>query len=46
MHYGGCFLKNGDVIDRSTICLGRRRNTCVTEDIGDRTPAIGHWPAP
>ncbi|MFI7301020.1 fumarylacetoacetate hydrolase family protein [Streptomyces sp. NPDC050121] len=42
MHHGGLFLKDGDVIDSSITYLGRQRNTCVTEDIGDRTPAIGH----
>ncbi|MBA2946840.1 fumarylacetoacetate hydrolase family protein [Streptomyces himalayensis] len=45
MHHGGRFLKDGDVIDSSITGLGRQRNTCVREDIGDRTPAIGHWPA-
>jgi 2,4-didehydro-3-deoxy-L-rhamnonate hydrolase len=44
-HHGGRFLTDGDVIDSEITFLGRQRNRCVTEDIGDRSPAIGLAPS-
>jgi 2-keto-4-pentenoate hydratase/2-oxohepta-3-ene-1,7-dioic acid hydratase in catechol pathway len=39
----GRFLQAGDVIESEITYLGRQRNRCVAEDVGDRKPAFGYW---
>jgi 2,4-diketo-3-deoxy-L-fuconate hydrolase len=38
------FLRPGDVIDATLTGLGRQHNTCVAEEIGDRTPVYPSFP--
>ncbi len=42
MHHGR-FLQDGDLVEGEITGLGRQRNRCVTEDIGDRKPVFGLW---
>jgi 2,4-didehydro-3-deoxy-L-rhamnonate hydrolase len=39
----GRFLQAGDVIESEITYLGRQRNRCVAEELGDRTLAYGNW---
>jgi 2-keto-4-pentenoate hydratase/2-oxohepta-3-ene-1,7-dioic acid hydratase in catechol pathway len=39
----GRFLQPDDVIDSTITGLGRQRNVCVAEEIGDRTPTYPSW---
>jgi 2-keto-4-pentenoate hydratase/2-oxohepta-3-ene-1,7-dioic acid hydratase in catechol pathway len=41
--YWGQFLKDGDVIDGEITYLGRQRNRCVAEPMGNRRPMFGYW---
>ncbi len=42
----GRFLRAGDLVEGEITGLGRQRNRCVTEDIGDRAPVFGAWKTP
>ncbi|GGM94811.1 hydrolase [Lentzea pudingi] len=42
MHHGK-FLSPGDLVESEITGLGRQRNQCVAEDIGDRKPVFGAW---